>query len=71
MLELKVNYVRALKMTTGTVRCEGRIVHGGARIATAEARLTDMQGKLYAHGTTTCLVFAAERAPARGGRRGG
>ena len=56
-VELKVNYVRALKHTTGPVTCEGKVIHVGGRIATSEARLTDADGKLYAHGTTTCLIF--------------
>ena len=56
-LELKVNYVRSLTSKTGTVYCEGKIIHLGGRVATAEARLTDAAGKLYAHGTTTCIIF--------------
>jgi uncharacterized protein (TIGR00369 family) len=56
-IELKVNYVRPLRMTTGLVTCEGQVIHVGSRIATAEARLTDAAGKLYAHGSTTCLIF--------------
>ena len=62
-LEFKVNLVRAITMKTGTMRAEGRIVHGGKRAATAEGRLIDSSGKLYAHGTTTCMIFplAGER----------
>ncbi len=56
-LELKVNYLRPLTVKTGTVYCEGKIIHLGGRIATAEGRLTDAGGKLYAHGTTTCLIL--------------
>jgi len=56
-VELKVNYVRPLKLTTGRVTAEGKVIHVGGRIATSEARLTDEAGKLYAHGTTTCLIF--------------
>jgi uncharacterized protein (TIGR00369 family) len=56
-IELKVNYVRPLRMTTGIVSSEGEVIHVGSRIATAEARLTDAAGKLYAHGSTTCLIF--------------
>jgi uncharacterized protein (TIGR00369 family) len=56
-LEIKVNYLRPITSTTGTVRCEGTIIHLGGRIATAEARVTDAAGKLYAHGTTTCLLL--------------
>jgi uncharacterized protein (TIGR00369 family) len=56
-LEIKVNFVRAITMKTGLVRCEAKVIHVGARTATAEARLVDEAGKLYAHGTTTCLVL--------------
>ncbi len=56
-LEIKVNYVRALTAETGEVRCEARAIHIGGRTATAEGRVVDADGKLYAHGTTTCLIF--------------
>ncbi len=56
-VEIKINYVRPLLEATGPVRAEGRIIQPGRRIATAEGRLVDAAGKLYAHGTTTCLVF--------------
>ena len=56
-IELKVNYLRPVTMQTGTVYCEGKIIHVGGRIATAEGRLTDAGGKLYAHGTTTCIIL--------------
>ena len=63
-LEFKINLVRAVTMNTGTMRAEGRIVHGGKRAATAEGRLIDRDGKHYAHGTTTCMIFppGGERA---------
>jgi uncharacterized protein (TIGR00369 family) len=56
-LELKVNYLRPITAKTGTLYCEGKIIYVGGRVATAEGRLTDAQGKLYAHGTTTCIVI--------------
>jgi uncharacterized protein (TIGR00369 family) len=56
-LELKVNYLRPITTKTGTVYAEGKIIHLGGRIATAEARLTDADGKLYAHSTTTCIIL--------------
>ena len=56
-LEIKVNYVRAMTASTGVVRAEGTVIHVGKRIATAEARLVDKAGKLYAHATTTCIVM--------------
>jgi len=56
-LEIKVNMVRAITSTTGPLRCEGRVIHTGKQVGTAEGRITDAQGRLYAHGTTTCMVF--------------
>jgi uncharacterized protein (TIGR00369 family) len=56
-LEIKVNYVRAVTAAAGELRAEGRVIHAGRQAATAEARLVDSGGKLYAHATTTCLVF--------------
>jgi len=56
-VDLAVSFVRAVHQSTGKVRCEGKVIHAGGRIATAEARLVDADGKLYAHGTTTCLVM--------------
>jgi uncharacterized protein (TIGR00369 family) len=56
-LEIKVNFIRAMTAETGRVRCEAKIVHSGARTATAEGRIVDETGKLYAHGTTTCLIL--------------
>ena len=56
-LELKLNLVRALRDDVSRVRAEGRVVHPGNQVATAEARLVGPDGRLYAHGTTTCLVF--------------
>ena len=41
----------------GPVRAEGRVIHAGKQIGTAEGKLVDADGKLYAHATTTCLVF--------------
>lgn len=57
-LELKVNFVRAITEATGRVVASGSVIHRGGRIATAEARLTDEDGRLLAHGTSTCLVMS-------------
>ena len=56
-LEIKVNFVRPLTAETGRVRSEARVIHVGGRTATAEGRVVDEAGKLYAHGTTTCIIF--------------
>ena len=56
-LEIKVNYVHALTEKVGKVYCEGKMIHLGGRTAMAEGRITDEAGKLYAHGTTTCILL--------------
>ncbi len=56
-LEIKVNYIRPMTAETGLVRCEAKVIHVGGRTATAEGRLEDERGKLYAYGTTTCIIF--------------
>ena len=59
--ELGVNLVKALTPRVKRVRAEGQVIHCGRQLATAEARLVGADGTLYAHATTTCLVF--ETAP--------
>jgi uncharacterized protein (TIGR00369 family) len=56
-IELKVNYIRAVTIEAGPLRAEGKVIHVGGQIATADGRLYDANGKLYAHASTTCLVF--------------
>ena len=55
--ELSVNFVRGLGPKVGRVRAEGKVIHCGKQLATAEARLFGPDGTLFAHATTTCLVF--------------
>jgi uncharacterized protein (TIGR00369 family) len=59
-LEMKVNFVRPITRDTGIVRAEGRIIHRGRTIATAEGDVRDRAGTLYAHATTTCAIFPAK-----------
>ena len=61
--ELGMNLVRAIPPSLPRVRATGQVLHCGRQLATAEAKLVGPDGTLYAHGTTTCLVF--EVAPAR------
>ena len=60
--ELKVNFVRPITCDTPPVRAEGRVIHRGRQLATAEGKLLDGTGRLYAHGVTTCLLFATPAA---------
>jgi uncharacterized protein (TIGR00369 family) len=60
-LELKINYTRPLRRETGEVTCEAKVIHVGSRVGTAEARVVDADGKVYAHGTTTCILVEPPR----------
>lgn len=62
-LELKLNMVRALHDGVRLVRAEGKVVHAGRQVATAEGRIVGPDGKLYAHATTTCLIFDHPATP--------
>lgn len=56
-VETKANFSRPITTGTGRVRCEARVVGRGRRIMSCEAKLTDPQGQVLAHGTSTVLVF--------------
>jgi uncharacterized protein (TIGR00369 family) len=64
-LQLQVNYIRPITIRTGKVFCSGKVVHMGKRSATAEGRLTDGEGKLYAHATGTFILTGPEDRTAR------
>lgn len=67
-LELKVNMIRALTPAVQRVRAIGQVIHVGAQTATAEARLVGPDGRLYAHASTTCLIFPMRRTGVAGGQ---
>ena len=56
-LEFKISLVRPITPETGSIRAEGRVISRGRRIGTAEGRVTDPEGRVLAHGTTTCLIL--------------
>ncbi|MDQ6886095.1 MAG: PaaI family thioesterase [Gemmatimonadota bacterium] len=64
-LDLQLHFVRAITAATGALRCEGTVVHQGSRVMTTEGRVTDASGRLYAHGSGTCMIFRPDAsAPA-------
>jgi uncharacterized protein (TIGR00369 family) len=65
-LEFKISFIRGMTQDTGAVRSEGRTLNVGRRTATAEARITDANGRLLAHATTTCLVFEIPKETNKG-----
>ncbi len=58
-VDLQIHYTRAIRPDHGEIVATGEVVHRGSRLATAEGRLVDSEGKLLAHGTVTCLVMPA------------
>jgi len=56
-LEFKISLVRPITPETGVISAEGIVLSRGRRVGTAEGRITDGNGRLLAHGTTTCLIF--------------
>ena len=56
-LEFKISLLRPITPQSGLIKAEGVVLSRGRRVGTAEGRLTDHQGRLLAHGTTTCLIF--------------
>jgi uncharacterized protein (TIGR00369 family) len=56
-LDLSVKFLRAVTSSSGTLTCEGTVTHLGGRSALAQAQLTDADGRLYAHATSSCMVF--------------
>jgi uncharacterized protein (TIGR00369 family) len=63
-LDLTIHYTRGANDKTGLLRAEGKVVHVGRQIATAEGRVTDPQGRIIAHATTSCLIFPTRAASA-------
>lgn len=56
-LEFKISLLRPITAETGLITAEGVVLSRGRRVGTAEGRITDSNGRLLAHGTTTCLIF--------------
>jgi uncharacterized protein (TIGR00369 family) len=70
-LEIKTNLLRPITVETGRLLCLGETIHIGGRVAIAEGRLADEAGILYAHATTTCMIFrggSSKRSEGEDGR---
>lgn len=57
-LDLTVKFLRPVTVDSGRLRAVGTVVHRGRRTALAEAQLFDVRGKLVAHATSSCMIFA-------------
>lgn len=56
-LELKINFIKQVRVETGKLMAIGSVIHKGKQTAVAEASLIDQEGKVYAQGTSTCLIL--------------
>ena len=56
-LELKINFLRAITTESGRLICAGKVIHKGSKTALVEAQIVDNEGKVYAHGVSTCLLM--------------
>jgi uncharacterized protein (TIGR00369 family) len=65
--ELSVNIVRGAALGGGPLRAIGTVIHSGRQLATAEGRIVGPDGRLYAHASTTCLVFERPATPEKSG----
>lgn len=54
---LTVHLTRPISVKTGAFAAEGRVIHHGSRVVTAEGRLLDGAGKLLSHATASCLLL--------------
>jgi uncharacterized protein (TIGR00369 family) len=60
-IDLQIHYTRPLRVEAGELRCTATVVHVGSRTATSEGRIVDADGRVYAHGTTTCILVEPPR----------
>jgi uncharacterized protein (TIGR00369 family) len=57
-LDLTVKFLRAVTVDSGLLTGEGDVIQRGRRTALARAQLTDAHGRLVAHATSSCMIFA-------------
>ena len=62
-VEFKVNLVRTIYESTGPVDAIAMVLYRGRTVATAEGRVVDAVGKLYAHATATCAIITRAEKP--------
>ena len=58
-LDLTVKFLRPVTIESGLLTCEGTVIQRGRRTALAQAQLSDEAGRLVAHATSSCMIFAS------------
>jgi uncharacterized protein (TIGR00369 family) len=56
-LDISVRYIRPGSVDGGELRAEGRVMHRGRKVCTAEATLHDEEGRLIATATSSLMVY--------------
>ena len=56
-IEIKVDYLKAVRFGTGPLTATGTVVKSGSRVGFTEGVVTDGSGKMVATATSTLLVF--------------
>jgi uncharacterized protein (TIGR00369 family) len=54
--ETTAKFVRPILIDSGVMHVLGHVVSRGRTVITLEGRIEDANGRLHAHGTSTCLV---------------
>ena len=56
-IEIKVNYLKAVRLDASPLSATGTVVKSGARVGFTEGVVTDAAGKVVATATSTLLIF--------------
>jgi uncharacterized protein (TIGR00369 family) len=56
-IEIKVNYLKAVRVDSGLLTATGTVVKSGSRVGFAEGVVTDASGAVVATATSTLLIF--------------
>lgn len=62
-LEIKINFLRPV--WTGRLVAHGRVVGRGRTVGLTECEITDEQGRIVAHATSTCMTLRGDAAEGR------
>ncbi len=55
--ETTAKFVRPIPADVGEVRISGLVISRGRTVITLEGRIACAEGKIYAHGTSTCMII--------------
>jgi uncharacterized protein (TIGR00369 family) len=61
-VEIKVSYLKAVRMSSGPLTAVGTVVKAGSRVGFTEGVVTDGSGAVVATATSTLLVFDLPKA---------